>query len=182
MGNANTDTKDLTHSQRHATQSQILDAAQTRGEVKSSLGEGHGNITMGHLKKNEIRTSALSNSSMEMSWKRKRGEKKKAMLEQEIQASYVLEASSLYFSSLERNRLERCGHSGHHRTLTSRAGCCHTSYTCQVSNLAGPDSLVAQWLSLHVPNTRGVGSNPGWGSRIPHATQCGQEKNKQKTS
>ena len=33
MGNANTDTKDLTHSQRHATQSQILDATQTRGQT-----------------------------------------------------------------------------------------------------------------------------------------------------
>ena len=31
---------------------------------------------MGHLKKNEIRTSALSNSSMEMSWKRKKGGEK----------------------------------------------------------------------------------------------------------
>lgn len=31
---------------------------------------------MGHVKENEIRTSALSNSSMEISWKRKKeGEK-----------------------------------------------------------------------------------------------------------
>lgn len=44
---------------------------------QSSLGEGHGHITTGHLKKkNEIRTSALSNSSMEMSWKRKKGGEK----------------------------------------------------------------------------------------------------------
>ena len=76
MGNANTDTKDLTHSQRHATQSQILDAAQTRGQVTEFAGRGSWKHHHGTLKKNEIRTSALSNSSMEMSWKRKKGGEK----------------------------------------------------------------------------------------------------------
>ena len=33
-------------------------------------------------------------------------------------------------------------------------------------------SLVVQWLRLHVPNARSMGSIPGWGTKIPSATWC----------
>ena len=36
--------------------------------------------------------------------------------------------------------------------------------------------LVFQWLRLHAPNARGMGSIPGWGTKIPHATGWGQKK------
>ena len=41
-------------------------------------------------------------------------------------------------------------------------------------------SLVVQWLRLHESTAGGVGSIPGWGTKISHATQCGQ-KTKQNT-
>ena len=41
-------------------------------------------------------------------------------------------------------------------------------------------SLVVQWLRLHTSNAEGVGSIPGWGTKIPHATQWGQKKKKPK--
>ena len=31
-------------------------------------------------------------------------------------------------------------------------------------------SLVVQWLRLHAPNTGGLGSIPGQGTKIPHAS------------
>ena len=34
--------------------------------------------------------------------------------------------------------------------------------------------LMVQLLSLHASNTEGVGLIPGWGTKIPHASQCGQ--------
>ena len=38
----------------------------------------------------------------------------------------------------------------------------------------GP-SLPVQWLRLCAPNTEGAVSIPGWGTKIPHATECGQK-------
>ena len=47
------------------------------------------------------------------------------------------------------------------------------------------NSLVGQWLGLRASTAGGTGSIPGQGTKIPHATQCGQkffknQKNKQK--
>ena len=39
-------------------------------------------------------------------------------------------------------------------------------------------SLEVQWLRLHAPNAGGTGSNPGRGTKIPHAAWCGQKKKK----
>ena len=39
-------------------------------------------------------------------------------------------------------------------------------------------SLAVQWLRLHAPNARGMGSIPGWGTKIPPAAQHGQKINK----
>ena len=36
-------------------------------------------------------------------------------------------------------------------------------------------SLMVQWLRCHVSNAVDVGSIPGWGTNIPHATRCGQK-------
>ena len=38
------------------------------------------------------------------------------------------------------------------------------------------NSLVVQWLRLHAFIAEGVGSIPGWGTKIPEATWCGQKK------
>ena len=37
-------------------------------------------------------------------------------------------------------------------------------------------SLVVQWLRLRALNAGGTGSIPGWGTKIPHAAQRGQNK------
>ena len=37
-------------------------------------------------------------------------------------------------------------------------------------------SLVAQWLRLHLPMQRGVGSIPGWGTKVIHVVKCSQKK------
>lgn len=67
---------------RHSTQ--VRDTAETRGHNTMGTEKCHGNITTAHLKKKKIRTSALSNSSMAICWKRKkRREKKKEMLGKE---------------------------------------------------------------------------------------------------
>ena len=39
-------------------------------------------------------------------------------------------------------------------------------------------SLVVQWLRFHASNARGAGLIPGQGTKIPHAVQRGQNKNK----
>ena len=40
-------------------------------------------------------------------------------------------------------------------------------------------SLVVQWLGLHPSTTRGMGSIPGWGTKILHDARHGQNnKNK----
>ena len=36
-------------------------------------------------------------------------------------------------------------------------------------------SLVVQWLRLHAPSARGMGSIPGWGTKTLHATWHGQK-------
>ena len=40
---------------------------------------------------------------------------------------------------------------------------------------------VVQWLKLYASNSGGIGSIPGQGTKIPHATQCHQKKWKIKT-
>ena len=47
-----------------------------------------------------------------------------------------------------------------------------------VNNTVVGTSLVVQWLRLCAPNAGGVGSIPGKGTKIPHATQHGQKINK----
>ena len=37
-------------------------------------------------------------------------------------------------------------------------------------------SLAVQWLRLHAPTAGGVGSIPGWGTKILHALWCGKKK------
>ena len=37
-------------------------------------------------------------------------------------------------------------------------------------------SLVVQWLGLHPSTTRGMGSIPGWGTKILHAMQQKKKK------
>ena len=44
--------------------------------------------------------------------------------------------------------------------------------------LALGTSLVVQWLRLCASTARGMGSIPGWGTKILHALQCGQKKKK----
>ena len=41
-------------------------------------------------------------------------------------------------------------------------------------------SPVVQWLRLHASNAGGMGSIPGQGTKIPHASQCGQIEKKKK--
>ena len=41
-------------------------------------------------------------------------------------------------------------------------------------------SLALQWLRLHVSTAVGMGSIPGWGTKIPHVAQCGKKKKKKK--
>ena len=40
----------------------------------------------------------------------------------------------------------------------------------------GGNSLVVQWLGLRALNAEGVGSVPGWGSKIPQTVQHGPNK------
>ena len=41
-------------------------------------------------------------------------------------------------------------------------------------------SLVVQWLGLCAFIAEGLGSIPGWGTKIPQAVQCGKKKEKNK--
>ena len=41
---------------------------------------------------------------------------------------------------------------------------------------------MVQWLRLHAPNEGDAGSIPGWGTKIPRATQCSQNQTKTKTN
>ena len=44
--------------------------------------------------------------------------------------------------------------------------------------MATGTSLAVQWLG-HFPSIAGgMGSIPGWGTKVPHATQCGKKKKK----
>ena len=42
--------------------------------------------------------------------------------------------------------------------------------------VTSPASLVLQWLRLYASNTGVMYSNPGWGTKIPHAMWCGTNK------
>ena len=44
--------------------------------------------------------------------------------------------------------------------------------------MASGTSLAVQWLSFCASTAGGVGSVPGWGTKIPHAEWCGQNNNK----
>ena len=35
---------------------------------------------------------------------------------------------------------------------------------------------MVQWLRLHASTAGGTGSIPGWGTKIPHAAQCGKRE------
>ena len=39
---------------------------------------------------------------------------------------------------------------------------------------------MVQWLGLHAFAAKGAGLYPGWGTKIPLATLCGQKKKKRK--
>ena len=45
------------------------------------------------------------------------------------------------------------------------------------SKLPGRYSLAVQWLGLQASTARGQGSIPGRGTKIPQASQCGQNNN-----
>ena len=47
-----------------------------------------------------------------------------------------------------------------------------------VSRSNGGTSLAVQWLRLHASTAGGVGSIPGWETKIPHAARCRQKKKK----
>ena len=50
---------------------------------------------------------------------------------------------------------------------------CLRKYPLNPGQMSTPGtSLVVQWLRLHVPNARSMGSIPGWGTKIPHVTGC----------
>ena len=38
------------------------------------------------------------------------------------------------------------------------------------------NSLEVQWLGLHASAAGDTGSIPGWGTKVPQATGCGQKK------
>ena len=42
------------------------------------------------------------------------------------------------------------------------------------------NSLAVQWLGLQPLTAQGLGSIPGWGTKIPQATRCGQKQQQQK--
>ena len=52
----------------------------------------------------------------------------------------------------------------------------HTMEHCAVINKCLRDIPAVQWLRFCTSSARGVGSNPGRGTKIPHAMQCGQKK------
>ena len=43
------------------------------------------------------------------------------------------------------------------------------------------NSLVVQWLGLWALNVEGPGSVPGWGTRVPQATQRSQQNKQNET-
>ena len=49
-----------------------------------------------------------------------------------------------------------------------------------IKNNAAGNSLVVQWLGLRASTAWGMGSIPGWVTKIPQATRCGQKKKKER--
>lgn len=91
---------------RHSTQ--VRDTAETRGHSTMGTEKCHGNITTAHLKKKKIRTSALSNSSMAICWKRKkRRERKKETLGKETQLSWASDRCLCVTTDSARQKLGR---------------------------------------------------------------------------
>ena len=54
------------------------------------------------------------------------------------------------------------------------------STDCLFKDLIIGNSLVVQWLELQTFTAEGVGSVPGWGTKIPQAMQCSQKKSSQR--
>ena len=48
---------------------------------------------------------------------------------------------------------------------------CHFTFQKKKSHILGTCPVV-HWLRLCIPNAEGMGSIPGWGTRIPHAPAC----------
>ena len=48
----------------------------------------------------------------------------------------------------------------------------------KISTVLQGTALVVQWLRLHAPNAGGLGSVPGWGTKIPYAACLGRKKKK----
>lgn len=77
MGNANRDRTHSTHSQKaHYTKADTRRGRDQRTGLTGRMSWKHYHGTF-KTKNNKIRTSALSNSSMAICWKRKRGRKRK---------------------------------------------------------------------------------------------------------
>ena len=67
---------------------------------------------------------------------------------------------------------------GHTEVLREAISICLTTKRpCSKEKTLGT-SLTVQWLGLRASTAGGVGSIPGWGTRIPHATWCGRRKEK----
>ena len=60
--------------------------------------------------------------------------------------------------------------------ITKKHNC--ESQTTTQKNAEG-NSLVVQWLRLCAFTAKGLGSIPGWGTKIPHAVEPGREKKAQ---
>ena len=54
-------------------------------------------------------------------------------------------------------------------------------YFCFIDYAKAGNSLVVQWLELQTFTAEGVGSVPDWGTKIPQAMQCSQNKTKPQT-
>ena len=61
------------------------------------------------------------------------------------------------------------------RTLLNKSG--EGGHLCLVPSLKGKSviSLAVQWFRLHASTAEGMGSIPGGGNKIPHATWRGQK-------
>ena len=82
------------------------------------------------------------------------------------------------------------GHAAHHTNCSCHLHRCDfhvetdAGVSCKYTHTQGRKkpmtgtSLVVQWLRLRSPNAGGIGSIPGQGTRIPHATRWGQKKKK----
>ena len=61
----------------------------------------------------------------------------------------------------------------HHGTKEDLAGECEKPKRKRLETCAPGTSLAVQWLRLQVSTVGGVGSIPGWGTKIPQAARSG---------